>query len=55
MLIGECEIDSKQAINILGIRFEENLIKKSQVEYAIKESNQVSHAIRPTKSYFTLD
>ena len=55
MSVGNSEIESKSTINILGIRFDENLKWQSQIENAISESNKVLYAIKQIKDYFTLN
>ena len=52
--IGESLVVSKKTINILGIKFDENLKWTAHVENAIRESNQVLNAIRIIKKFFTL-
>ena len=51
----KCCIQSKSTINILGIKFDENLKWESHIESAISESNKVLHAIKQIKDYFTLN
>ncbi len=48
-------IESKESINILGIRFDKNLKWDIHVENTIRESNKILHALRSIKQYFTFD
>jgi hypothetical protein len=45
MSIGECIVKSRQLINILGIKFDENLKWTIHIERAIKESNKLLPSI----------
>ncbi len=42
-------------MNILGIKFDENLKWADHIQHAIRESNKVLHGIRVIKKYFSHD
>jgi hypothetical protein len=49
------KIESKKDMNILGIKFDENLKWTSQIDKAISESNKILHGIRIIKKFFGYD